>query len=236
MSKFLLLITCALLALLPYGNAQVIKGVIQDREDQAGLDDVQIYNVHTNTTGYGDSTGHFSISANKGQLIEMRKAGYRIARFRIPQGYIPPYFRIYMEKIAVLNTDRFASSNLSPYQKDSLLTYELYKHWLEFPQLKGYEKIQSPFSALSKKNRQIWAFQDLIEEQNKEKYVDYTFNPELVSSLTGLKGDSLQYYMRRFRPDHDALRTMKMIEFYQYIKRTAEFYRRSRGSTPRTSG
>jgi len=98
------------------------------------------------------------------------------------------------------------------------------------------DMINHPFSALSKKNRQIWAFQDLIEEENKQKYLDYTFNSELVSSLTGLKGDSLQYYMRRFRPDHDVLRNMKMIEFYQYIKRTAEFYRKSRGNMPRSSG
>jgi len=111
-------------------SLQTIRGVIQDRDGQAGLDNVQLYNVHTNTTSYGDSTGHFEVSAGKGQLIEMRKAGYRIARVRIPRGYIPSYFRIYMEKVVVLDTDRFASSKLSPYQKDSLLTYELYKHWL----------------------------------------------------------------------------------------------------------
>jgi len=214
----------------------MIKGVIQDRDERTGLSNVQLFNVNTSETGYGDSSGSFVMNAAKGQLIEMRKAGYRIARFRIPEGYIPPYFKIFMEKVVVLNTDRFASSELTPYQKDSLLTYELYKHSLEFPRLKGYEKIQSPFSALSKKNREIWAFQDLIESENREKYIDYTFNPELVTSLTGLQGDSLQLYMRRFRPPYDALRNMKMIEFYQYIKRSVEFYRKSRSASPRSSG
>jgi hypothetical protein len=186
MPRFLQLCFCFFIALIPYAvYAQQIKGVIQDRDDQAGLSGVQLYNVRNNVTAYGDSSGNFTIAANKGELVELRKGGYRITRFRVPQGYIPPYFRIYMEKIIVLNTDRFASSNLTPYQKDSLLTYELYKHWLEFPTLKGYEKIQSPFSAMSKKNRQIWAFQELIENENREKFIDYTFNAELITGLTG---------------------------------------------------
>lgn len=229
---FLLILCLPLLCTALY--AQQIRGLVQDREERSALAGVQIANVHNNEVAYSDSMGNFLIAATKGQLIEFRKAGYLMARVRLSQGFIPPFFKILMDRMAVLNTDRFASSNLTPYQKDSLLTYELYKHALEFPKLSGYQAIQSPFSAMSKKNQQTWAFQDLIEKENKEKYIDYTFNAELITSITGLKGDSLQYYMRRFRPDHDALRRMKLFEFYQYIRRTVDYYRHSR-ETPRNS-
>lgn len=216
---------------------QQIKGVVSDRYDQAPLQNVQISNVHNNEIVFCDSAGRFAIKATKGQLIEMRKAGYKTTRFRLPGGYMPAYFKIYMERLVELNTDIYASSQLTQFQKDSINDHELYKVALNFPKMSGLEKIESPFSALSKTNREKWAFQETYAAYEKEKYVDYTFSPSLVTSLTGLKGDSLNVYMRRFRPTYEQLRGMNLYEYYNFIKRSVEFYRRRSGrSNPRTSG
>src|SRR5690606_16909788 len=118
--------------------------------------------------------------------------------------------------------------------------YNLYKHQLEFPKLKGYQAIQHPFSALSKKNRQIWAFQDHYAWFQQEKYIQYNFNEKLITDITGLAADSVQMYMQMFRPTYEELRSMNEYTYYNYIKRTVELYRergiRAKMSPVRNSG
>ena len=78
---------------------------------------------------------------------------------------------------------------------------------------------------MGEKKRQIWAFQKEYNYWEQQKYVDYTFNERLVTNLTDLKGDSLQIYLKKFRPSYEQLRNMNEYTFYFYIKETAELYR-----------
>jgi hypothetical protein len=119
------------------------------------------------------------------------------------------------------------------YKSDSIRYHELYKTELDFPKLSGLGVVQSPFSAMSKKNREIWQFQDDYTEFEKEKYVDKTFTEEVVSKFTGLQGDSLHYFMRRYRPSYEQLKGMNDYAFYNFVK--ASVYRYRTYSTPRNS-
>jgi hypothetical protein len=107
----------------------------------------------------------------------------------------------------------------------------MFKQQLDFPRLSTVEKIKSPFSALSKKNRMTWQFQEDYDRFQKEKYVDFTFNRDIVTRVTGLKGDSLTRYMARFRPSYEQLRGMSDYAFYNYIKTSVRRYRTP--NTPR---
>lgn len=218
-------------------RAQQIKGVVQDRDAKTPLIAVQLVNIHNNTTSFSDSDGNFAITAAKGELIELRCAGYKTTRFRLSQGYVPPFFKIYLDKLVLLNTDRYASSNLSPYQIDSITTRKLYSSALDYPRMTPMQQIESPFSAMSKNNRMKWAFQDSYAQFEREKFVDYTFNENLVKQLTGLEGTDLQNYMKRYRPSYDALRNMSLYDYYNYIRETAKrFINRGKPSAPRNSG
>ena len=44
-------------------------------------------------------------------------------------------------------------------------------------------------------------------------------------TLTGLKGDSAQAYIRRFRPSYEALRRMPEYDLFSYIKQTVQIWR-----------
>ena len=90
-----------------------------------------------------------------------------------------------------------------------------------------FESLRSPFSALSKSNRQKWAFQENYAYFQQEKYIDYTFNDALITQVTGLAGDSLLRYKQRYRPGYEQLRSMNEYNFYMYIKETVARYRRS---------
>lgn len=206
-------------------RATFILGQVLDREGKGGLADVTIQNVHTGFNTNTDSAGNFTIAATQGQLIEFRKLGYKTVRFRMPGGAVPSYFKIIMQAGPIELPEYQVAGGSRNYKKDSLEYYQLYKNALEFPQLTGLDVIQHPFSALSKRNRRIWAFQKEYAVFEREKYIDYTFNASLVKNLTGLEGDSAQYYLRKFRPTYEQLRSMNEYEFYDFIKESVTYFR-----------
>ena len=200
--------------------AQTVRGDVLDRDTKKPVAGVSIRNVYTMLDVTTDEQGAFLIAANSEQLLEFKKTGYKTERVRVPKGYVPPYFRILMKKgISPISQDMYVNrNNRYDYTEDSLRYHELYKTALDFPKLSGMAVVQSPFSALSKKNRETWQFQDDFNDFEKEKYVDKTFNEELITKFTGLKGDSLHYFMRRYRPSYDQLKAMNDYTFYNYIK------------------
>ena len=212
-------------------SAQTIKGEVADRNNKLPVSGVTIQNVYTSLQVNTNDDGGFIIAASKDQLLEFKKQGYQTVRVRIPNGIIPPYFKILMEHGITKMDDVLASNeNRYNYHDDSLRFHELYKHELDFQKLSAVGSIAHPFSAMSSKNREIWQFQETFAEAEKEKYVDKTFNPALITKFTGLTGDSLKYYMVRYRPSYEELRKMNDYSFFTYIKKTAVIYRgRSRG-------
>lgn len=228
-SVFLLLLTLFVPSLL-FGAT--ITGDISDMSDRHALDNVNIVNVYTNVSTVSDAEGKFSIIVDKGQLLEFRKIGYKTLRLRLPEGTLPPYFKIMMQQGPIELPEFDLQAKNKNWKQDSTRYYELYKNALEFPKLEGLAAIQHPFSALSKRNRQIWAFQKEYTYWEQQKYIDYTFNQKLVTDLTGLSGDSLQTYMRRFRPSYEQLRNMNEYTFYSYVKESVRVYRTGRPYRP----
>lgn len=218
------------------GVAQTIHGEVLDMDNKKPLSGVDILNIYTMLNISTDEQGAFIIAATSGQLLEFKKPGYKTARVRIPHGYIPSYFRIIMKKgISDIKRDNAIAgrSNRYDYKADSIRFHELYKAELDFPKLTGLGVIQSPFSAMSRKNREIWQFQDDYTEFEKEKYVDRTFTEDVVTKFTGLQGDSLHYFMRRYRPSYEQLRAMNDYAFYNFVKGSVSRYRSY--NTPRNS-
>ena len=209
-----------------------ITGDIRDVSGRKAIEGVTVFNVHSNKGTISDSSGRFRIEANKGELLEFRKLGYKTARVRLPEGQIPAYFKIVLHQGSIELPGYEIAGKASTYEEDSLRYYELYKHVLEFPELKGYEKIKHPFSAMSKTNRQKWAFQKEYEYFQQQKFIDYYFNEKLIEDLTGLKGDSVARYVKRYRPSYDQIRSMNEYQFYMYVKESVYVFRHGPRYTP----
>jgi hypothetical protein len=212
--------------------AENITGEVVDHTRKKGLGNVTIVNIYSSAGTLTDSGGRFKIMANKGELIEFRKLGYNTVRIRIPQGNVPPYFKIVMQHGPIELPEHAIAGQTKDWKTDSLRYYQLYKNALEFPELTGLDIIQHPFSAMSKRNRQIWAFQKEYAWWEQQKYIDYTFNEKLVAGLTGLKGDSVQRYMRLYRPTYEELRSMSEYTFYDYVKQSVDLFRHGRKYKP----
>ncbi len=205
-------------------HAQLIRGEVVGMNDKKPLPGVHIVNIHNDINITTNNDGTFVIAGTSDELLEFRMPGYKTTRVRIPRGFIPPYFKIIMEHPPVpIRGDALAGTH--NYAYDSAKARERYSQILNVPQLSAIEKIKHPFSAMSARNREIWAFQDNYEEAEKERYIDYTFNRNMVSSITGLTNDSLSRFMVRFRPGYDQLRSMNEYTLYNYVKMNARRFR-----------
>jgi len=204
---------------------QTIRGEVLDVNDGRPVGNVSVYNIYNSTGISTGDDGKFTIAAGKHELLEFRKLGYKTTRVRIPGGELPQYFKIIIQKGPIELPEVNIAGKSKDYRTDSLKFREIYKHELDFPTMSTLDMIEHPFSALSKRSRQVWAFQKEYDHFQKEKYIDYTFNDKLVTRITGLQGDSLQRYMQRYRPSYEQLRSMNEYTFYNYIKQTVERYR-----------
>lgn len=223
-----LLLILFLITLMPVVRAQQISGLIVEDPDGKALGYVSVENEFSGQGFVTDSTGHFSISAKKGEVVAFRKLGYKTARLRVPEGAAPPFYKIVLQKGAFELQEVQVRDRYRNYKTDSIRNYELYKQTLEFPTMSGVDMISHPFSALSKTNRNKWAFQKDYSYWESQKYVDYAFNEFLIGRLTGLKGDELKAYQNSYRPTYEQLRGLTEYEFYEYIRRTAEVWKRNR--------
>lgn len=212
---------------------QTMQGQLTDYEENRAVSEVIITNIHTNEVTTSDKDGKFSIAVTGGQLLEFKKDGYKVVRFRLPQGRTVSFYKVGMQRYNP-SVPQFENMAAPDYKTDSLKYALLYKKELEFQQMSTIQAIQHPFSALSKRSRQIWAFQQEYAWFQEQKYIDYTFNDNLITSLTGLAGDSLRVYKQMFRPSYTQLRNMDEYTYFGYIKRTVTAYRK-RGTRARTS-
>jgi len=68
-----------------------------------------------------------------------------------------------------------------------------------------------------KRNKRLRAFQQRLEMQEQEKYIDYRFNKLFVKRITGLSGQLLDSFMVWYRPNYEFVRNSDELVFNQYI-------------------
>lgn len=204
-----------------------MKGKVYDLENNKPLDGVEVLNVHSGKVFYTDSTGLFEMDVEKGQLVEFTLIGYDVSRVRIAGNQVAQYYNIAMKPGAItLEEVQIYDLGRGKWGSDSAKSAETYKQILEHYKLEGLDVIQHPFDAMSKTNRQIWAFQRHYDFFEKEKYIDYVFNEKIIKDLTGLGADSMTNFMRAYRPQYDMIRNSSTYEFYEYIQRSVANFRR----------
>src|SRR5690606_6515674 len=165
----------------------------------------------------------FSIEVRKGHLVEFRKLGFKVVRIRIESEQLP-YYSIGMEKGPYeLPEVNVTGSN---FVTDSIESSEVFEWAIEHYQLTGADVVAHPFDALSKRNRQIWAFQKRYQYFEQQKFIDYVFNDKLIHTITGLSDDALLQYKIRYRPSYEQIQSWTEYEFYVYIRDTGNRYKR----------
>lgn len=76
-----------------------------------------------------------------------------------------------------------------------------------------------------RRNRQLKAFRNRLEMDEKERYINYKFNKTVVSRITNLKNAELDTFMVRYRPDFDFVQQCNELTFNQYILNASYHYK-----------
>jgi len=217
--KLYFTLTALLLVLSNLSFGANMKGKIIDKSTKQPMYGVTIINIHTNRGTMTDSSGTFDVTVAAGELVEITKFGYQTIRIRIPKGELPKYYMLDMDidYFDLDGVDIFGT--LTEHVRDSIKKAEVYRNQLDLPTMSGFDMVQHPFSALSKRNRQIWAFQKHFEHWEKDKFVDYVFNDDIIMQLTGIEEKDLLDYKRYYRPSYEFIKSLSNdYEYYEYLK------------------
>ncbi len=208
----------------------LVSGIVYDRESKQRLGEVQIKNLSTNVLLFNDSRGEFSLKAQAGDRISIRKLGYvgDTLTFNNQQALIinltPAVKRI--DPVQVYGR-RSPDDVLKEIKRD-------YKKAFDLAQPKDYftvgptgagVSIDALYSLVSREAKNARRFTQHIERIHEENIVDFYFSPDLVRSLTGLEDEQLQVYMRLFRPSYEFISKANHYQLVQYIKSKYEVFK-----------
>jgi hypothetical protein len=225
-----LFIYIALLSFIPSQIAQaqtIIKGEVKDLATDDFLINVNVKNIYTQKGMTIQQDGQFRLEVRKGELIEFSKVGYQTIRIRILSEKEPLFYKMVMNKAPVMLREVDIRGKPLDFKKDSIRYREVYDIVLRKERKDEVDMRSMPLAMLSKKNRQEWAFQEMYEKWEREKYIDVAFNERLVSKITYLKDDELKVFMKWNRPSYDFLRNATDYEYLDFIK--SRYYEYKKG-------
>jgi len=225
-----LFIYIALLSLISIQEVQaqtIIKGEVKDLATDDFLSNVNVKNIYTQKGMTIQQDGQFKLEVRKGELIEFSKVGYQTIRIRILSEKEPLFYKMVMNKAPIMLREVDIRGKPLDFKKDSIRYREVYDIVLRKERKDEVDMRSMPLAMLSKKNRQEWAFQEMYEKWEREKYIDVAFNERLVSKITYLKDDELKVFMKWNRPSYDFLRNATDYEYLDFIK--SRYYEYKKG-------
>lgn len=219
----------------------VIAGTVFDSTKLYVVPDVTVVTSSGKVT-ITDSLGNYRISAGAEDSLSFVYNGKATMKFPVKTIPVQNAFNISL-RIRIKDKYKLLSRvtvYANTYQQDSLENRQEYAKVFS-RQKPGLQTSTDPGGAAGldldaligvfqfRKNKQSLAFQQRLQQEEEEKYVDYRFSSALIKRLTGLNGDTLQRYKSLYRPSYEFVRATTLAEFYQYILNTSYAFKRAAG-------
>jgi hypothetical protein len=99
------------------------------------------------------------------------------------------------------------------------------KLWNEKRQEDGPGLSFSPIGYYSSNQVQQRRLKKRLAEEEEGYYIDYKFSVSRVAQLTRLKGDTLQLFMRKFRPSYQFCRTANAQDILFYVNEKFKLFK-----------
>ncbi|MGV3766347.1 MAG: hypothetical protein ACO1NW_09490 [Chitinophagaceae bacterium] len=180
---------------------------MRDFSDSIVIADVLITNISLKTKTLSNGSGSFSIKANAFDTLIFSIAGYAQDTLLVDDDFFRTEIDIFIRrkatelKTVVVQADRYRRDSIEARERYNLIAADKEKVLMR-NHGNGFGITLSPFSYLSKKEKDR---RQLLKREKREEeaaYVDYRFARSKVMQLTGLRGDSLQTFMLRYRPSY----------------------------------
>ena len=216
----------------------IVSGTLVDVTKINAVEGAQVFSTGGNST-FTDSIGRYKIAANIHDSLYFVYKGKPTQRFAVSSIIRLDKFEVAL-KIPVASRYTILQEVIviskTP-QQDSVENRELYSKNFDFS--KGVSTSLSPgggagldFDELVnlfrfRRNKRMKTFQNFLQEQEQEKYVNFRFSKKTVKRITGLpEGVALDTFMVRYRPTYIFTATSNDLEFNQYILNNLYQYRR----------
>lgn len=209
-------------------QTDTLNGIVLELGSGQPLQYVEITNISTGTTVESDEKGNFSIQVSRNGRLRFEYPGYRVdtlvvVEFDIKRVYLTP------DGSAIL-IDEVQIEALS----DNQLAVEIERakqegQVTETSQYRGGIRL-SPSRWFGRKGKQARQRYELLLAEQERRKIDSRFTPQLITSITPLKGEQLGLYMTKYRPTIDfissandeALRLYIMDTYAAFKKLTPE--------------
>ena len=216
-----------------------LSGKVRLQSSNEILVNVTVSNRALGQHNISDMGGNYRIVARPGDTLVFSSAGYLTDTLLISGDMLATDYTVYLhEKVVALPAVKVTENN--SYQLDSLQRHEDYA-WLldkKHPVKLWNEKRPgdapglsfSPIGYYSKGEVAKRRLKKRLKAEEEDYYVDFRFPRGRVSQLTGLRGDSLDMFMLRFRPSYRWCRTANTMDILLYINDKLVLFRKGSSS------
>ena len=213
-----------------------LSGRVRARDSSELLAGVTVRNMTLAVHNISDMGGNFRIRARPGDTLLFSIVGYRTDTLIVSGSMLASDFAVYLATNAVtLPTVKITESN---YQQDSIERHQEYswlldkKHpvklWNEKRPGDGPGLSFSPIGYYSKGEVNKRRLKKRLREEERDYYIDFKFPRVRVAQLTGLKGDSLQLFLIRYRPSYEFCRRASAMDMLLYINDKLVLFKQGR--------
>jgi len=211
-----------------------LTGKMRSKNTNEIISDVTISNATLGKHNISDLGGNYRITARPGDTLIFSSAGYHPDTLLITPSMLNTETTIYLaENVVAMPSIKVTESN---YQKDSIQRREEYA-WLlnkKHPVKLWNEKRAgdapglnfSPIGYYSKEEVRKRRLKKRLLQQEEDYYIDSKFSRARVAALTGLKGDSLNQFLIRYRPGYKWCRSANAEDILLYINDKLVLYRK----------
>jgi hypothetical protein len=216
-----------------------IKGIVYDSTRSYPIEAVSVLT----SSGRGTATnsdGYYEIEVTEKDSIWFSYLNKPTMKFPVLKINNPLAFDISLHvNVPVLKEVKIRPRN---YRLDSIQNREDYAKIFNYqkPKLKpitpgygaaaGFDLEQVIKMFQFRRNRSTAAFQKRLLSQEQDRFIDHRFTKNLVRRLTQLDGNTLDSFMRIFRPSYSFSLVASDYEFQQYIRNA--FFRFQKGLRP----
>lgn len=218
----------------------VVNGKIYESGTNLSLEGASVVNKNTQTGELTDRFGYFSIEGKVGDSIQIRLLGYLPKSIAISEDQKLVVQNIYLT-IRKFQLKQVEISARPDFKRDSLLNREENASIFNYKKPNGVQAVLGavfhPLSAVdnlinSAKRKRLRNFQDKLETQEQDRYIDSKFSRQLVSGLTSLQGQELENFMKLYRPSFEYIQSASDYDLYSKIKEDYKDYLQFKVSTP----
>jgi len=225
-------ITLLLLFIHFVAAAQVLEGLVLDRETMEPIVGVSVVNTNNGSAVTSDNQGYYKINATAGDTLMFRHIAYRLALHEMTYTMGSKYQSVLMEPLMHQLKEAIVTTR-TPYQQDSLekeLTYhhELHKTLVPKPKVVGIGCagcIGWAADKITGNSKRPKRFRKMFAEQDKIAFIDSRYNAELIIALTPLRDtDSIAAFIYAYPMESDFARQASDLELKSWVRTNYKAY------------